>query len=212
MEQSAARKKTCVDCGVCVCDGKDGNFPDFCLTAGLDLETRDAVMKEYAKPENRSVMTAAALVEHEGYGRWCRVREVIEFARKMGFHRLGIATCIGLISESRTLARILRSHGFEVFGIGCKVGAVPKIRVGIPEECEDTGVNMCNPVLQAELLNRAGTELNIVMGLCVGHDSLFYRHSAAPVTTLVAKDRVTGHNPAAALYTSGSYYNHLFEE
>lgn len=212
MKQPAAGKKTCVDCGACACNGKGSSFPDFCLTAGLDPAAFGSVMEEYEKPENRSVMTAAALVEHEGYGRWCRVRETIEFARKMGFHRLGIATCMGLISESRTLARILRSHGFEVYGIGCKVGAVPKVEVGIPEECEDTGVNMCNPLLQAELLNRAETELNIVMGLCVGHDSLFYRHSEAPVTTLVAKDRVTGHNPAAALYTSGSYYRHLFEE
>lgn len=49
--------------------------------------------------------------------------------------------------------------------------------------------------------------MNIVMGLCVGHDSLFYKYSDAIVTTLVTKDRVTGHNPAAALYTSNSYYH-----
>jgi uncharacterized metal-binding protein len=29
------------------------------------------------------------------------------------------------------------------------------------------------------------------------------------VTTLITKDRVTGHNPAAALYTSGFYYKRL---
>ena len=45
----------------------------------------------------------------------------------------------------------------------------------------------CNPVLQAQLLNEAGTELNIVMGLCVGHDSLFYKHAKAVTTTLVVK-------------------------
>lgn len=61
---------------------------------------------------------------------------------------------------------------------------------------------MCNPILQARLLNQA----NVVIGLCMGHDSLFYRYSEAYVTTLVTKDRVTGHNPAAALYTSHSYY------
>lgn len=47
------------------------------------------------------------------------------------------------------------------------------------------------------------------MGLCVGHDCLFNRHSAAPVTTLVAKDRVLANNPAGALYTAGSYYRKL---
>ena len=71
------------------------------------------------------------------------------------------------------------------------------------------GKNMCNPILQAKRLNREGTELNIVVGLCVGHDSLFYRYSDALVTTLVAKDRVTGHNPAAVLYQLDSYYKRL---
>lgn len=47
---------------------------------------------------------------------------------------------------------------------------------------------------------------------CVGHDSLFYRYSDAPVTTAVTKDRVTGHNPAAALYTADSYYQRLRQE
>jgi uncharacterized metal-binding protein len=49
------------------------------------------------------------------------------------------------------------------------------------------------------------------VGLCVGHDSLFFRHSEAPVTVLVAKDRVLAHNPAAGLYLSSSYYRRLLE-
>ena len=67
----------------------------------------------------------------------------------------------------------------------------------------------CNPVLQAQLLNKEGTELNIVMGLCVGHDSLFYKHSKAVTTTLVVKDRVLVHNPVMALYTAEGYYEYL---
>jgi len=59
---------------------------------------------------------------------------------------------------------------------------------------------MCNPIAQAQILNEQLTDFNIVVGLCVGHDSLFFKHSEAPVTVLVAKDRVLGHNPAAALY------------
>ena len=65
---------------------------------------------------------------------------------------------------------------------------------------------MCNPILQAKLLNRQGTDLNVLVGLCVGHDSLFYRYSQALVTTLLTKDRVLGHNPAAALYQADGYY------
>jgi uncharacterized metal-binding protein len=65
-------------------------------------------------------------------------------------------------------------------------------------------------VAQARLLNRVKTDLNIVVGLCVGHDSIFFKYSDAPATVLIAKDRVSGHNPAAALYTSRSYYRRLW--
>lgn len=59
----------------------------------------------------------------------------------------------------------------------------------------------CNPLLQAELLNQAETGINIIIGLCVGHDMLFTMNSNAPVTTLIVKDRFTGHNPVVSLYT-----------
>ena len=68
---------------------------------------------------------------------------------------------------------------------------------------------MCNPLLQAEVLNQEKTEFNVVLGLCVGHDSLFLKKSDALCTVLAAKDRVTGHNPLAALYTLHSYYQKL---
>jgi uncharacterized metal-binding protein len=64
-------------------------------------------------------------------------------------------------------------------------------------------------VAQARILNAEGMEMNIIMGLCVGHDMLFSKHSQAPVTTLVVKDRVTGHNPAAVLYGQSFYYKRL---
>ena len=65
---------------------------------------------------------------------------------------------------------------------------------------------MCNPIAQAMLLNEQHTQFNIALGLCVGHDSMFYKYSEALVTTLVAKDRVTGHNPAAAIYCAEGYF------
>lgn len=203
---------SCVDCGILNCDYQNGSYPPFCLTEKITEEKQAEIMKLYEDETNNRVMRTAAEVEYEGYCKWPRVQEIVEFAKRIGFQKIGIATCAGLIRESRILARILRSHDFDVYSAVCKVGAVPKTDVGIDEKCNAVGKNMCNPITQAAVLNEAGTQLNIVMGLCVGHDSLFYKYSEALVTTLVAKDRVTGHNPAAALYTAESYYQKLFGE
>ena len=70
---------------------------------------------------------------------------------------------------------------------------------------------MCNPIIQAKLLKKEKTDINIVMGLCVGHDSLFYKYSEAITTTLVVKDRLLGNNPVAALNNIKSYYKYLRE-
>lgn len=203
---------SCVDCGVLNCDKQDKSYPSFCLTEKITENTQAEIMKLYEDAENNKVMKTAAEVEYEGYCRWPRVQEIVEFAKGMGFQKIGIATCAGLIRETRVLTKILRSHGFDVYGAVCKIGAVPKADVGIDEKCDAVGKNMCNPITQAKMLKEAETELNIVMGLCVGHDSLFYKYSEALVTTLVAKDRVTGHNPVAALYTAESYYGRLFAQ
>lgn len=205
------QKLTCVDCGMVNCKSRSDHYPSFCLTTNMDESIKQAALREYEMDENRKIMLQAAAVEAEGYGVLTRVQETVEFAKKMNLKKIGIATCVGLIKESRALAKILRSQGFEVFGIACKAGAVSKADVGIEEKCAKLGKNMCNPILQAMMLNEEKTELNILMGLCVGHDSLFYKYSEAIVTTLVTKDRVTGHNPVAPLYQLDSYYAKLLK-
>ena len=203
-------KKTCVDCGVKNCETLDKEYPEFCLTTELSAETIEKVRKLYEEEENNRVSVISAEIENEFYQKYTRVQEVVEFAKRMGFRRIGIATCVGLLEESRVLARILRKNGFEVYGAACKIGSFEKRSVGVPEEAmTNTGAIMCNPIMQATVLNKAGTDFNVVMGLCVGHDSLFYKYSEALVTTLVAKDRVLAHNPAGALYQVGSYYKKL---
>lgn len=202
---------SCIDCGTCNCNKQDGMYPDFCLTEALDPALLDQVMDLYHEEENLLITQASAEVESEGYMKNTRVEEIMEFARKIGAKKLGIATCVGLIRESRMLAKILRSNGFEVYGVACKVGSVPKAEVGINEKSQQVGIYMCNPILQAKLLNEAKTDLNLVVGLCVGHDSLFYKYSEALVTTAVTKDRVTGHNPCAAIYNAESYYKRLIK-
>ena len=111
------------------------------------------------------------------------------------------------------LSGILESHGFEVVSIACKNGNIPKAEIGIQESEKIHPGNfeaLCNPVAQAEMLNAHGCEFNVVMGLCVGHDSLFFKHPGGLCTVLVAKDRVLGHNPIVALHLADSYYGRVW--
>jgi uncharacterized metal-binding protein len=130
----------------------------------------------------------------------------------MSFERLGLAFCIGLAKEAGIVEQILRDRGFGVVSVLCKAGRTPKEMIGLTDDdkiYKGTDEAMCNPIFQAKLLNRSKTELNILLGLCVGHDSLFFRYAEAPTTVLAVKDRVTGHNPLAAIYLSDSYYRKI---
>ena len=144
--------------------------------------------------------------------RWTRVEDTIAFAKLMGYQKIGIATCIGLLDETNRLARSLEPQGFKALSVCCKTGSKDKLELGIAETDKvrpGTFEPACNPIAQARLLNSAGTDMNIIVGLCVGHDMLFSKHSIAPVTTLVVKDRVTGHNPVSVLYGQNFYYKRL---
>lgn len=204
-------KLSCIDCAVKNCDKMDKTFPEFCLMTNMDTEVLNEAMELYKDEENHKVTVAAATVETDYYCQMTRVEEIAEFAKRMGYKKIGIATCVGLLSEARTAAKIFRHKGFEVYGVACKAGAQPKANGGIPKECEKIGPNMCNPILQAKILNKEKTDLNVVIGLCVGHDSMFYKYSEALCTTLVTKDRVLGHNPVVALYQADSYYSKLLK-
>jgi uncharacterized metal-binding protein len=130
----------------------------------------------------------------------------------MGYQRLGLAFCIGLAREAAAVAGIFEAQGFEVASVLCKTGRVEKERIGLNDSekiYQGTAESMCNPILQAKLLNKAETDMNVLLGLCVGHDSLFFKYAQAPTTVLAVKDRVTGHNPLAAVYLAESYYRKL---
>jgi uncharacterized metal-binding protein len=188
-------------------------------------ETIEKALSEYEQSEICEFARTASIQEAECYaGRDVqpyvshpvkpRVQEVCEFAQKMGYRKLGVAFCGGLHAEARTLTEILEAQGFEVVSVVCSVGRTPKETIGIQEE-EKIHIGqfepMCSPIAQAKILNAEKTDFNILVGLCVGHDSFFFKYSEALCTVLVAKDRVLGHNPAAALYTTGSYYARMLK-
>ncbi len=218
----ASELPRCASCAVQaadrICRTPEGTGPGTCPTVKMK-EVVERATARYEDPDIREFARQASIQEAEGYGNReqkpyikhpikPRLEEIIDFARKMNFRRLGIAFCAGLHGEAALLEEALEAAGFETVSIVCKVGCTPKETIGI-RDTEKIRIgefeSMCSPIAQALVLNEAGTDFNILIGLCVGHDSLFFKHSVAPVTVFAAKDRVMGHNPLAALYTLHSY-------
>jgi len=175
-----------------LCDNQDCRQGKNCTDIATEIDYEPAL----------EIMRTAAEVESR-YMELTRLEELILFCKMMKFKKIGIAFCIGLSEEAKIVHRILaREDGFEVHSVCCKVGGTDKGDLGLVK-IRGVGVHetMCNPLGQTWVLNAVGTELNIILGLCIGHDILFTEHSDAPVTTLAVKDRVLAHNPLAAVYS-----------
>lgn len=227
---SAAKRKASRDCGDCpgkVCkpvSRSDDPLPDkdlapkYCPMLRFP-EVLEEVEEQYRRFDIREFARLASIQEAQCYERTPeglrtkipRIEEIMQLAQKCGYRRIGFAFCAGLKEEFRMVSEILSAKGFEVVGVNCKVGGVPKEFIGIQEDekIAPPGMmeTMCNPIGQAEVLNAEGVDLGVVLGLCVGHDTLFFKYVQVPCTILAVKDRVTGHNPLQPVYLSkGPYY------
>jgi uncharacterized metal-binding protein len=225
-------KKTspgCARCSTRICENRGSKAdkapsldkaPSFCPMK-LMPEVFPAAMQEYTRADIKDFACKASLQEFQCYERLPdglrtrlpRIEETVQFARKCGYKRLGLAHCGGLAREAGLLAEIFEENGFEVVSVQCKAGASPKESIGIRPEDKIAGPDMwetmCNPIAQAMVINSSGVDMAIMLGLCVGHDTLFIKYCKVPLTVLAVKDRVLGHNPLAALYTGETYYKRL---
>lgn len=205
-----------------ICRKEGGKHPDNCPTVTKADLSRE-VLAEYKKSENLEFARQASMQEKDGYsGREAgyakvrpakpRIEEILDFIGKMGYKKIGMAFCLGLRKEASIVEKLFSSRGLEMVSAVCKIGRIPKEELGLSDD-DKIAVGqfetMCNPILQAKVLNSEKTEFNVLLGLCVGHDSLFFKYADAPCTVLAVKDRVTGHNPLAAIYTLDSYYRAL---
>ena len=220
----------CAGCPTRICENR-GSRADEALTSlekapntcpmKLIPEVFSEVLSEYDRPEVKEFARQASIQEFQCYERFPggmktklpRIEELIQFARKCGYKRLGLAHCGGLAVEARLISGILEKNGFEVVSVQCKTGAIPKERIGVRPEEKIAGPEawetMCNPIAQAKIINQSGVDMAVILGLCIGHDTLFIKYCEVPLTVLAVKDRVLGHNPLAALYTSETYYRYL---
>lgn len=190
-----------LDCAHCVnkkCyDGKD------CT------KLRQEVEQKYESTDKKS-MKVSASIEAKYYMKKTRLEELILYSKDMGYTRIGIAFCIGLADEARIIHEIL-ARDFEVHSVCCKVCGIDKSTFELQRLHPKKDIDAtCNPLGQAEVLNQENTELNIILGLCIGHDILFTKYSKAPVTTIAVKDRVLAHNTLGAIY-SNYYLEKVFQ-
>lgn len=123
-----------------------------------------------------------------------RIEQIRSFAREGKFKRIGIAHCITFTREAEIIKQYLEKD-FQVYTVDCKYGHLCKKDL--------LGGNssrvLCNPAGQALYLNEKQTDLNISIGLCVGHDMIFNQKSVAPVTSVFTKDFTNNNDPSQAV-------------
>lgn len=228
-KQKSTAAPSCATCGLDrsnrICMTQTGKGAKGCPTL-FRKDVLEEANKAYDDPQILEFARQASIQEAECYANRhqrpyvmqpskTRIVEICEFAHRLGYKRLGIAFCAGLINEAGVVEKILEKNGFEVVSVLCKAGRTPKEQIGLTDAqkiYQGNFESMCNPIYQAKLLNHERTDFNILLGLCVGHDSLFFRFAEAPTTVLAVKDRVTGHNPLAAVYLSGTYYQKIMNQ
>lgn len=205
-----------------ICSNQNGQGLDDCPTK-LNVKELEVAISRYQEDTYIRFSKSAAIQEAAGYGHDAageafpiktRLQETIEFCLRMEYKKIGLAFCLGLQKEAAIVNDILAANGLEVVSVICKIGGVCKEDFGIerhnkikPDEYEV----ICNPIAQAEICNVQNTDFNIVLGLCVGHDSMFFKNSEAFCTVFAVKDRVLAHNPLGAVYTSKTYYKSLIK-
>lgn len=124
-----------------------------------------------------------------------RLQELINYAKNSNYKKIGIANCLSMQKYADKLIEILKNEGFEVVSINCKNSGLQNSDL-FGEEAKGPS---CDPLSQADFLNNEKTDLNINVGLCLGHGILFSKHSNAPTTTFIVKDFATNHNSISNL-------------
>ena len=178
--------------------GNDEGIPQYCQ-ANNYLDELESSSKKYQQPEAIDIYKAASMVGQHNNGMTPRIKEALLLAKELKLNRIGFAVCTSMEWEMGHIKKLFTREGFQVFTASCQIGRVNAVSRGV-SEVKDFVRSSCNPIAQAEILNSEDTQLNFILGLCMGHDILFNLYSKAPVSTLIVKDRVTGNNPAAALY------------
>lgn len=187
----------CAKCNNKLCNKSNKNC--------VDINKCNEIIKLYNEKDNLKITKVSSTIEGKYYCEKNRLEEIIEFCKLMDYKKIGISFCIGLEKEAEILYNILSKY-FKVYSVCCKIGGIKKDYLNLQKINKNKNNNevMCNPIIQAKILNEKNTDLNIIVGLCLGHDILFQKYSNSPTTVFIVKDRVLAHNTVNSLYCS--YY------
>ena len=177
-----------------------------CLEKGNEcVENREDYIKRYNNKDNynssdRKMLEISYDIAAESKGKLNRIEEIILFAKKMNYKKLGLAFCKGLAKEAKKINDILKQEkDFEVESVCCKTGEIDKSEINVKKLTQEKKEVACNPLAQAEILNKANVNMVIMVGFCLGHDMLFLKNINAPTTVLLIKDKKLKHKTIDAL-------------
>ncbi len=104
---------TCAKCNVLACGSQDPavreKMPKNCPMR--EKEKMDGAYEKYALEENHEFYVSCSEIEGEGYCQWPRLKETVEFCKKMGYKKIGLAFCRGLRKEARVVADLFTCPG-----------------------------------------------------------------------------------------------------
>jgi len=174
-----------------------------CLRGGSCPAVDRSILVE-ASTEISHLLDTSMDIAFEEERTLCRLAELVYFCLGMKYRRLGVAYCVDLEEPAEILTALLRRF-FQVVPVCCKVDGltVSDTAMGFGDRAHEQPPKMiaCNPLVQAAVLNAARTDFNVLVGLCMGVDSVFSEASKAPVTTIFVKDKSLANNPIGAIYS-----------
>ena len=176
----------CTTCGDKVCRKQQTS----CNREGF---VKSEIIEQYKDASHSEIIKAAAeLVDSGKAGTLSRIEEIIEFAKRMNYQKIGIAYCYGMEQQAKAIETLLTNEWFDVSAVSCSVGGLKQSEVNAASCIHKVS---CNPLGQAEQLNAEKVDLTLVVGICMGHDILLNRNLSMDFTTLVVKDRKFNHAP-----------------
>lgn len=98
---------------------------------------------------------------------------------------VGIASCLGSVEQAGKIIKALEEEGIKTALATCKLG-------GLTIDTLDKNKRPykhpgCNPIAQANILNKLNVSVVVLVSLCIGHDMIFIKNCKSYVIPFITK-------------------------